>query len=112
MRLPGGIDAVVDVAKLRDYCLSPSHPRGRHKARTFYSALGLTQANAEFLRQELLEAAREREAEKKAADEYGERYTIDCEVVRGARRAKVRSAWIIRRGESFPRLATCFVLLD
>jgi len=33
MKLPGGERANVDVAKLRDYCLNPTHPRGRHKAR-------------------------------------------------------------------------------
>jgi hypothetical protein len=27
--------ATVDVAKLRDYCLSDAHLRGRHKARVF-----------------------------------------------------------------------------
>jgi len=32
----------VETRKLRDYCLSPEHPRGRHKARVFASALGLT----------------------------------------------------------------------
>ena len=35
MKLPSGARAVVDVAKLCDYCLSPDHPRGRHKARGF-----------------------------------------------------------------------------
>jgi|GEM_PF-2721604 len=33
MKLPHGAHAVVDIARLRDYCLSPDHPRGRHKAR-------------------------------------------------------------------------------
>ena len=33
MKLPYGAHAVVDIAKLRDYCLSAEHPRGRHKAR-------------------------------------------------------------------------------
>jgi hypothetical protein len=51
----GGI--VVDLAKVRDYCLSESHPCGRHKARVFRSRLGLTAGNAEWLRQALLNAA-------------------------------------------------------
>ena len=33
---------IVDLAKLRDYCLNEEHPRGRHKARVFRSRLGLT----------------------------------------------------------------------
>jgi hypothetical protein len=62
MKLPGGERAFVDVVKLREYCLSPVHPRGRHKARVFASVLGLTQADAESLRDQLLRAARERPA--------------------------------------------------
>ena len=45
------------MAKLRSYCLNPRHPRGRHKARVFASALGITRENAGLLRQALLEAA-------------------------------------------------------
>jgi hypothetical protein len=112
MKLPGGQSAVLDIAKLRDYCLNPHHARGRHKARVFAAALGLTQHDAVFLRDELLRAARESEATPGSSDEYGDRYTIDFEMARGAQRAKVRSGWIGRRGESAPRLTSCFVLLD
>jgi hypothetical protein len=42
MKLPYAESAIVDVRKLRDYCLSAAHPRGKHKARVFASALGLT----------------------------------------------------------------------
>lgn len=31
---------MVDIAKLRDYCLNPLHDEGKHKARVFASALG------------------------------------------------------------------------
>jgi hypothetical protein len=40
MKLPNGERAVVDIRKLRDYCLSAKHRRGRHKARVFEAALG------------------------------------------------------------------------
>jgi hypothetical protein len=40
MKLPNAAQALVDLAKLRDYCLNPAHPRGRHKARVFATALG------------------------------------------------------------------------
>jgi hypothetical protein len=112
MTLPRGDEAVVDVAKLRDYCLNPAHPRGRHKARVFVSALGYTAGDAESLRAELLRAAREEEASQSDADEYGQRYTIDFELARNQQRATIRSAWIIRRSEGFPRLTSCYVLLD
>lgn len=111
MKLPGGEHAAVDIAKLRDYCLNPSHPRGRHKARVFASTLGLALADAEFLREKRLLAGREGEATKGEADEYGDRYIVDFELARDDRRAIVRSAWIIRRDERIPRL-TSYVLLD
>src|SRR5580698_6521766 len=37
MMLPGGVKAIVDISKLRDYCLDPHPPRGRHKALVFLS---------------------------------------------------------------------------
>jgi len=41
--LPNGDRAILDIRKLEDYCLSPSHPRGRHKARVFQRVLGVQQ---------------------------------------------------------------------
>ena len=110
MKLPGGDNAIVDIAKLRDYCLDPQHPRGGHKARVFAATLGLAQTDAEFLREALLRAAREADALVGESDEYGDRYTVDFELNRGTRRAVVRSAWIVLRGETAPRLTSCFVL--
>lgn len=77
MKLPGADRAIVDIAKLGDYCLDSHHPRGRHKARLFESALGLTQADAEILRDALLAAARDESAAVGNSDEYGDRYTVD-----------------------------------
>jgi len=90
MKLPGGDNAIVDIAKLRDYCLDPQHPRGRHKARVFAATLGLAQTDAEFLRETLPRAAREVDALEGESDEYGDRFTVDFEL----NRAVVRSAWI------------------
>jgi hypothetical protein len=110
MKLPGGENAIVDTAKLWDYCLDPQHPRGRHKARVFAATLGLAQADAKFLRETLLQAAREADAIVGEADVYGDRFTVDFELNRGNRRAVVRSAWIVLRGETAPRLTSCFVV--
>ena len=110
MKLPGGDNAVVDIAKLRNYCLDPQHPRGRHKARVFAATLGLAQTDAEFLREALLRAAREADALVGESDEYGDRFTVDLDLNRGNRRAVVRSAWIVLRDETAPRLTSCFVL--
>lgn len=110
MRLPSGDRAIVDIAKLHDYCLNPLHPRGRHKARVFRSALGITQADVGFLREELLRAASEADVTVGDFDEYGERYAIDFGFALNVRRAIIRSTWIVLRGERFPRLTSCFVL--
>jgi hypothetical protein len=112
MKLPGGTDAIVEISKLRDYCLDPHHPRGRYKARVFLSTLGLAQTDADFLRAALMQAAREADAAAGVSDEYGDRYSVDFEMSRGGRHATVRSAWIVPRGEAAPRLTSCFVLLD
>jgi hypothetical protein len=112
MKLPGGDNAIVDTAKLQDYCLDPQHPRGRHRARVFAATLGLAQTDAEFLREALLHAAREAEALPGESDEYGDRFTVDFELNRGNRRAVVRSAWIVLRGETVPRLTSCLYSKD
>ena len=111
MKLPHGASAVVDIEKLRDYCLSPQHPEGRHKARVFLSALGMTPADAGKLREILLSAAAmNNEVSMTGADKYGCRYSFDVVVTWGSREAVVRSAWIIKTGEEFPRLVSCYVL--
>ncbi len=77
MKLPNADRAIVEISKLRDYCLNPDHPRGRHKARVFVSALNLTAENAEELQKALLSAAKTNDALLTAEDEYGTRYQVD-----------------------------------
>lgn len=111
MKLPNAVNAVVDIEKLRDYCLSAQHPEGRHKARVFLSVLGLTSADAVKLREILLTAALvNHEVSMIDADKYGSRYSLDTIVNLGSREALVRSAWIIKTDEDFPRLVSCYVL--
>jgi hypothetical protein len=109
MRLPNAERAFADVRKLREYCLDPEHPRGRHKARVFLATAGLGPEHAEQLRADLLGAARTQDAALAAEDEYGRRYVVECAVEGPAGTVVVRSIWIIRKGEDFPRLVTCYV---
>ena len=76
----------------------------------FASALDLTQADAEILRNALLAAAREDSAVPGNSDEYGDRYTIDFQMEHRGRHATVRSGWIVLRDEAQPRLTSWFVL--
>lgn len=110
MKLPNGERAIVDMEKLRDYCLSLDHPRGRHKARVFRSVLGLTRDHAGELRESLLRAAAERDATEAEADQFGRRYFVDFEFLGPKSSALIRSGWIVRTGEDSPRFTTCYVL--
>ncbi len=109
MLLPNSKRAIIDLRKLRDYCLNPDSPRGRHKARIFATALGLTAADASKLRAKLLEVVQTRDAEIGELDLYGQRYTIDFEMETVVGKATVRSGWIVLHGKSVPRLTTCYV---
>ena len=110
MKVPNNENAVVDIAKIRDYCLNPDHSVGKHKAYVFKSALNLTVEDAPMLREELLKGVAQVEATIGEQDEYGQRYTVDMLIIVGDKQAEVRSGWIIRTDEDFPRLTTCFVL--
>jgi len=110
MTLPNAGRAVVDIAKLREYCLNPNHPWGRHKARVFASALGLTQDDADVLREALLSAAVKSDARKGDKDDHGQRYILDFQMAGPAGEAMVRSSWIVLKGEDIPRLTSCYVL--
>jgi hypothetical protein len=110
MKLPNGEASIVGIEKLRDYCLSLEHPRGRHKARVFQSLLGMTVVHAEELRAALIDAAAKENAMYGTSDQYGTRYIIDFELRHGERTANIRSCWIVRRGEMAPRFVTCYIL--
>jgi hypothetical protein len=75
MLIPNAENAVVDIRKLRDYCLNPDHDEGKHKARLFSSIIGMTAENAEDLRQILLEVVKTHEAKLGRRDDFGQRYT-------------------------------------
>lgn len=111
MKLPNFASAVVDVEKLRGYCLSAQHPEGRHKARVFLAVLGMSASDADNLREILLSAAAVNDdVYMTSTDEYGSRYLLDVHVVRGSREAIVRSAWIIKTDEDIPSLVSCYIL--
>jgi hypothetical protein len=109
-KLPNPEKAVVETRKLRDYCLSPEHPRGRQRARVFASALGLTVEDSQELRRALLAAALSEEALVAEEDQYGQRYMLDFETGTEMGSAVASSGWMVRSGEDFPRFTSCWVL--
>lgn len=108
--LPHGDKAVLDIRKIEDYCLSLAHPRGRHKARVFRDALDVGRDDAAWLRDVLLDVARDGEAIRLPSDIWGSYWSVDATVRRHGKSAVVRTVWIIRTGESVPRFVTCWVL--
>jgi hypothetical protein len=65
--------------------------------------------NAELLRQVLLAAAAVGDALLTVSDEFGDRQVLDFEADGPSGRGVIRSAWIVRRGESSPRLTSRYV---
>ena len=110
VRLPNAEKAVIDLSKLRDYCLNPSHIEGRHKARVFAAALGIGQDDANWLCTAIQAAIQKASVIHTEPHPYGVRYTVDVALVRDNAQAMVRTGWMIRANEDFPRLVTCFVL--
>ena len=110
MKIPGPERAFIDERKLVEYCLNPGHPRGRNKARVFLSALGFAESSAPMIRAALLDAILTKDAVPGEADEHGQRFTVDFPMSGPSGNAMVRSIWIIRTGEDFPRLVSCYIM--
>ena len=108
MKLPGVEHAVLEPVKVRDYLLSPAHPVGRFKA-AFFIALGYTPERWERLRDDILAIALAEPATEGSSNDYGQIFHVDGILTSPTgRSAAVRTAWIIRNGEQFPRLVTAF----
>lgn len=104
---------IVDLTKLRDYCLSASHPRGRHKARVFRGRLGLQPTDAELLREALLSAVRNHPEKlvHTKTDHHGKHYALEFEMSTTAGTGVIRSIWIEpTAGEDVLRFITCYLL--
>jgi Domain of unknown function (DUF4926) len=109
MKVPNAGRAIVDIAKLRNYSLSGTHNEGKHKARVFAAVLGLSENDAEWLREALLKAAREENCTLGKRTSFGQRYIVDFIVTRGREHGAVaqrldHSRW---RGSASPRELLC-----
>lgn len=109
MRIPNCEHAFVDLIKLEGYALALDHPVGKHKARVFLSALGLEKADAPKLKAHLLKAVESIDATEAESDSFGTRYNILSTMTNQGKTAQILSAWIIRTGEDFPRLVSCYI---
>ncbi|WKN42115.1 DUF6883 domain-containing protein [Tunicatimonas pelagia] len=107
--LPNYEEAFIAIEKLADYCLNSFHPVGKDKARVFKSVLGLTRQDANLLKEAILETLPKHEASFVREDQYGKRYTVDIKIRNLDKEAIVRTGWIIKKDEGFPKLTSCYV---
>lgn len=102
--------SLLDIRKIEAYCLNPSHPLGRHKARLLGEALGLQRSDAGWLRDVLLAgAARIGETPPAATEAWGSHWVLDTTVERHGKIAEIIMIWIVRTGENTPIFVTCWV---
>ncbi len=109
MKLPNAESAIVDIRKLRDYCLSESHPEGRHKARVFSARLGISATDSVALKAAIEEGILHSEVSAHGQTPHGSRYVVDLDLTWRGKNAIVRTAWMVRNGETVPRLVSCYV---
>jgi hypothetical protein len=110
LKLPNGHHANLG-RKLEDYVLNPLHREGQHKARVFQSVLGITLANAEVLRDALKAVATNSDEATASGDNgYGDCYVLHLRLSTTKGAATLVSGWIVKHGEDFPRLTTCYII--
>ena len=110
MKLPNGQRADLGT-KLEDYSLNPSHRDGRHKARVSAATLSITLDNRQLLRDALLQAAATSDAAESRGDNgFGEMFLLRFPLTTSKGAAIILSVWIVRHGEDFPRLTTCYIV--
>lgn len=109
LRLPNAKAARIPTEKLVRYALDPSHERGRHKARVFASALGITATDWRYLHDQILEALPEAEVRATRITAFGVAYDIVVQIdgLNGATHPVV-TTWIIE-GHRPPRLTSTWV---
>jgi hypothetical protein len=108
-RLPNVQKAYVDEDKLRDYCLNNEHPIGKHKAKVFSNKLGIGKEDTALLAKQIYEAIQHENALEQHEDQFGKRYAVDVPIKNENRKATLRTAWIVKHHENFPRLLTCYI---
>lgn len=109
LKLPNIENAVLDIEKLTEYCLSNEHYIGKHKAKVFKNRLNITVDDSFELKRKILENLENYETHKTFSDFFGTRYFVDIEIRKLDKSGIVRTHWIIKVNENFPRFVSCYV---
>ena len=109
IRLPGAKHARIPTDKLLRYALDPTHPRSRHKARVFASALGIGQQDWRYLHDQILEALPEAPVRSTRITPFGAAYEVVVAIdgLNGATHPVV-TTWIVE-ADAPPRLTSTWV---
>jgi hypothetical protein len=108
MKLPNGNQAEISMQKLIGYCLNPEHPSGKHKARVFESALGITANDADILRELIQTAAIEGEVIQQVNTAFGQQFKVDWSIP-DTDGVELRTIWEITVNNLNPRLISAFI---
>lgn len=101
---------VIEPRKLTEYALNPDNPIGADKAVMFQRHLGFTRDNYESLLEQISDQALEADAILGHADEHGQRYRVDLEIIgTQGQREIVRTGWIVEPDSDAARLVTLYV---
>lgn len=109
VRLPNAENARIPTDKLVRYALDPRHERGRHKARVFESALGITASDWRYLHDQILEALPDAPVRATRITPFGVAYEVVV-VIDGLNGAShpVITTWIVE-GNGPARLTSAWV---
>src|SRR5690242_10850163 len=109
MKLANSENAFIDERKLKDYCLNENHPLGKHKSEVFKEVLGFTEDDSQKLKEIIMGGIKEFEADFSFEDEYGTRFRVDMIINKFGRKIQLRTSWIFKTSENFPRLTSCYI---
>ena len=110
MKLPNAHVGRVDKEKVVGYLLCASHPDGRAKAR-FFARFGFSVSEWWVFADALKEHGLVNEVVKVLESDWGKRYIVDGELsAPDGRKPRVRTVWIVERGQVTARLVTAHPL--
>lgn len=109
VKLPNGTHAIVPAGKLKEYCLNPLHPDGKHKAKVFAKALGIRQDNHTALTKLVLESAESGVVTRIQENEFGKIYRVEHTIQGIYQKEILCTLWIIHKDVDIPYLTSCFI---
>lgn len=109
VKLPNAARATIPTEKLTRYALNLDHPRGRHKARVFDSALGIRAGDWRYLYDQILQGLTDAAVRSTRITPFGAAYEVVVSIdgLNGAT-LPVVTTWIVE-GDSPPRLTSTWV---